>query len=69
MTCPHPACIEGLCPQCSGEPRSLGGELPITRRCWRGEHKTCTKYWTAYPDQGGPCECDCHKLPESAVAS
>lgn len=44
----------------SGEPRSLGGELPVTRRCHRGNHARCPKSWTAYPDYSGPCRCECH---------
>lgn len=42
------------------EPRSLGGDLPLSRRCHRGRHADCLGEWTAYPGQSGPCECSCH---------
>lgn len=41
-------------------PRSLGGELNQSRRCSNGDHDNCRGQWTAYPDQGGPCECPHH---------
>lgn len=44
------------------EPRSMGGDLPLTRRCWRGQHAACPGAWTRYPDESGPCECGCHDV-------
>jgi hypothetical protein len=44
------------------EPKSLGGDLPISRRCHVGQHHLCKGWWTQYPDESGPCECECHKI-------
>lgn len=41
----------------AGEPRSMGGDLNISRRCYFGDHIACRGEWTAYPDMSGPCEC------------
>lgn len=38
-------------------PRGDGGDLPISRRCFRGDHIQCTGEWTQYPDHSGLCEC------------
>lgn len=40
--------------------KSLGGDYPVTRRCAGQMHYACLGHWTQYPDQSGPCECDCH---------
>lgn len=42
------------------DPKSLGGDDPVSRRCWHGQHSECKGSWTQYPDSSGPCECDCH---------
>lgn len=44
-------------------PRSMGGENPISRRCFDLNHAKCPGEWTQYPDSHGPCECDCHLAP------
>jgi hypothetical protein len=52
------------------ESRSDGGDLPISRRCVRGDHIRCTGEWTQYPDYSGPCECpnpDCPCNPGPAA--
>lgn len=42
------------------EPKSLGGDLPISRRCFNNDHANCKGMWTQYPDNEGKCECECH---------
>jgi hypothetical protein len=41
-------------------PKSEGGDLEVTRRCFNGNHGTCAGTWTQYPEADGPCTCDCH---------
>lgn len=45
------------------QPKSLGGDNPISRRCFYGDHSNCKGSWTQYPDQSGDCECECHPGP------
>lgn len=49
-------------------PKSEGGDLPITRRCFRGSCHKCPGKWTQYPDQSGPCEHSCHKVEQPPEA-
>jgi hypothetical protein len=46
----------------NSEPKGQGGDNPVSRRCYRGEHEACPGSWTQYPDGKGPCECDCHEV-------
>jgi hypothetical protein len=44
-------------------PRSMGGDLPVSRRCFDLNHGKCPGEWTQYPDLHGKCVCACHSEP------
>lgn len=41
-------------------PMSVGGDLPLSRRCFDNDHENCKTVWTQYPDGMGACQCSCH---------
>jgi hypothetical protein len=53
-------------------PKSLGGNMKVTRACFELHHNKCGNIWKAIdisinPRKFGPCECFCHN-PEGGVA-
>jgi hypothetical protein len=44
----------------SDRAKSDGGDMPISRKCFGGMHDRCQGFWTQYPEDTGPCECECH---------
>lgn len=49
-------------------PRSVGGDLEVTRACFDGRHEWCYGVWTSYPDSEGDCTCACHDEARGLVS-